>query len=101
MTDIYDDEPIESEEKSSRTRYGRRKQTWKKIRRNIRISVKGEARKGGGLLYNDQPHRLYKGPNWNNIGKDANNTNNLGPSTRDKRHEVNAKEQMNETDSQK
>ena len=88
------------EERSSDRRLERRKNTWKKIQRNYRISVKGEARKGGGLGKNrdTQPHRLYKGPNWDNRGGYAYNTENLGPSSRDKRTARNCEEQMYEID---
>lgn len=70
-----------------RTRADRRKLTYKHIRRHARNSV--DSRKGGGLSdkIEAQPHRLYKGRNWDNRGGYAHNTKNLGPSTRDKRAE--------------
>lgn len=86
-------------EGKERTRWTRRKQMWRKIRRNIRINVRGESRKGGGLKgkVEAQTHRLYKGPHWNNCGGYAYNTKNLGPSNRDKRNLENQKEQIEET----
>lgn len=68
-----------------KTRADRRKLTYKHIERHARNSV--NSRKGGGLSekYIDQPHRLYKGRNWDNRGGSAFNTKNLGPSNRDKR----------------
>ena len=94
-----EDEEILTEDipPESRTRWSRRKQTWKKIQRSFRISVKGEARKGGGLgkKRDVQMHRLYKGPNWNNRGGYAHNTKNLGPSNRDRRADADCAEQIN------
>ena len=71
-----------------RTRADRRKLTYKHIRRHARNSV--DSRKGGGLSdkIEAQPHRLYKGRNWDNRGGYAHNTKNLGPSTRDQRAEA-------------
>ena len=68
-----------------RTRIERRKLTYKHIERHRRNSI--NCRKGGGLTESmeAQPHRLYKGRNWDNRGVYALNTKNLGPSNRDKR----------------
>lgn len=82
----------------SQARKDRRKKTWRKIHRSYRISVKGESRKGGGLGEKKevQLHRLYKGPNWDNRGGYAHNTKNLGPNNRDKKTDLNCKEQFEE-----
>lgn len=95
MEDDFDEELAWEK---SQARKDRRKQTWRKIHRNYRISVKGESRKGGGLgkKRDVQLHRLYKGPNWDNRGGYAYNTKNLGPNSRDRKTALNCKEQLEE-----
>lgn len=78
-----------------RTRLEKRKLTVKAIRRHYRTnSVKGRKDNSLPEKYRKQPHRLYKGRNYKNYGGYAFNTENLGPSMRDKRNQISEKEMM-------
>lgn len=76
-----------------RTRNERRKLTFKRIRRNYKLnSVYG--RKGNGLTEKEkaQPHRLYKGKDYNNRASGYYRSGYMPPSRRDMRNNLNSKE---------
>ena len=80
-----------------RTRAERRKLTYKHIRRNIRInSVYGK--KGNSLSEKEvaQPHRLYKGKDYDGRGGFSRRSGHLGPSRRDLKNDITSKEMLNE-----
>jgi len=82
-----------------RTRGERRKLTFKRIRRNYKLnSVYGK--KGNYLTEKEQsqPHRLYKGKNYNNRGGFSFRSGHLPPSKRDQLNEIKSKEMMDEND---
>lgn len=80
-----------------RTRNERRKLTFKRIRRNYKLnSVSG--RKGNDLTEKEreQPHRLYKGKDYNNRAGRNFRSGHLPPSKRDMQNDLKSKEMMDE-----
>lgn len=69
--------------------------TEKAIKRHQRTnSVQGRKNNCLTEKMREQPHRLYKGRNYKNYGGYAFNTKNLGPSPRDRRNEIDSREQL-------
>lgn len=78
-----------------RSREERRFLTRKAIRRHIRInSVSGRKHNYLPEKMKLQPHRLYKGRNYDNHGGYAYNTKNLGQNRNDLKNTITAKEQL-------
>ncbi len=82
-----------------RTRNERRKLTFKRIRRNYKLNS-FYGKKGNNLTEKEeaQPHRLYKGKNYNHRGGFGFRSGHLPPSKRDMQNEITSKEMMDEND---
>ena len=76
-----------------RTRNERRKLTFKRIKRNYKLNSYF-GKKGNGLTEKEQaqPHRLYKGKDYNNRAGRYYRSGHLPPSRHDMRNELNSKE---------